>query len=259
MAEQARVGFISDACTRIGKAIASVFADDGMRLILNMPPDAQCADLKDVMVEGENVLWTRHNLYSSGDVSTLLQEIIARWGSLDVVVHNHHRVKRVSIAACDEVTYQQLMDANVKTAFYLTQILGKYMGDHGSGQIIYASTIHDEKPTGSAFAYSSAKAVLKMLCREAALDLGRRGLRVNLIEMGPVAGDDQIFASEFSDVYLDYETKVPSAQLGEPSDVADLVQYLASDGARYLNGADIRMDGGFVLHYLDHKMKRPVT
>jgi glucose 1-dehydrogenase len=80
---------------------------------------------------------------------------------------------------------------------------------------------------------------------------------VNVIEMGPVEGDDYTFRSQISSLYEDYEYKVPNAVLGTVEDTAHLLLYLCSEEARYINGADIRMDGGFLMHYIDFKMKRP--
>jgi glucose 1-dehydrogenase len=96
-----------------------------------------------------------------------------------------------------------------------------------------------------------------MLAKEAAIALGRSGVRVNTIELGPVAGDDERFASAFSTLYRDYQYKIPAAELVTHEDLAELVLFLASDEARLINGEDIRLDGGFLLHYMDVKMKQP--
>jgi glucose 1-dehydrogenase len=179
-----------------------------------------------------------------------------RFGRLDILVHNHNVVERVRVEDCGESTYQRLLDANAKTAFLCTKVLGGWMAETGGGRIVYVSSIHGEKPTGASFVYAVAKGAVKMLCHEAALELGRHGVRANLIEMGPVAGDDERFASEITDIYRDYRYKVPFAELGTYDDLAHLVWFLALDESRFLNGSAIRLDGGFVLHYMDHKMKR---
>ncbi|MNE75690.1 putative 2,4-dienoyl-CoA reductase [compost metagenome] len=96
-----------------------------------------------------------------------------------------------------------------------------------------------------------------MLSKEAALVLGRHGVRVNTIELGPLEGDNDIFESDISTLYHDYEYKVPNAVLGSHDDLAELIHFLSSDSSRYINGSDIRLDGGFLLHYMNFKMKRP--
>lgn len=96
-----------------------------------------------------------------------------------------------------------------------------------------------------------------MLAKEAALVLGRSGVSVNTIELGPIAGDNEQFESSLSTLYNDYEYKVPNAVLGNYDDLAELILFLSSDESRYMNGSDIRLDGGFLLHYMNFKMKRP--
>lgn len=240
---------ITDAATAFGRAIAEKLANDGFALVLNRPDGIHEPFHLDAKV-------TNNALTTPTLVEQLRDEIDGEFGRLDVVVHNQNRIEPVTIESCDDETFSRVLDENVRTAFWCTQVLGGYMGQAGAGQIVYISSIHDEKPTASSFLYSASKGAIKMLCREAALDLGRRGLCVNVIEMGPIAGDDERFASDLSDVYRDYQHKVPSTILGTPEDLANMVSFLASDASRFMNGAEIRMDGGFMLHYMDHKMKR---
>lgn len=252
-----RIALISDADSGSGRAIARKLASEGAALVLNSATAGRDIekDLEEYAQSGYRVQVVSSQMNSREAVEDVFANAAKTLGSVDLMVHNHQLVRPVSVENCDEQTYQELMDVNVKTAFLCTQACGKYMSAKGSGSIVYVSSIHDEKPTGGSFVYSVAKGAVKMLSREAALYLGRFGIRVNLIEMGPVAGDDQQFASELSDLYLDYMRKIPSAQLGTYEDLANLVWFLSIEESRFVNGADIRLDGGFVLHYMDHKMK----
>ena len=253
-----RVAFISDADHPSGRAIAKKLADEGARLVLNSRSNGAsiAGDVASYEKAGAEVLVTSSALVTTEAVVSVLGECVAKFSRVDMLIHNHNVVTKMDIEHCDEETFKRALDENTKTAFLCTQIFGKQMGDIGGGQVVYVSSIHDEKPTGSAFLYSISKGAVKMLCREAALDLGRRDVRVNLIELGPVEGDNERFASEISDLYLDYQTRIPSTHLGTYEDVANLVWFLVIDESRFLNGADIRMDGGFTLHYMDHKMRK---
>lgn len=253
-----RVAFISDADHPSGRAIAKKLSDEGARLVLNSRSNGTDirTDLELYEQTGREVLVTASSLVTAAAVEGVQREILAKFGQLDIFIHNHNVVTKMDIEHCDEQTFQSALDENTKTAFLCTQLFGRQMGEQGGGKVVFVSSIHDEKPTGSAFLYSIAKGAVKMLCREAALDLGRRDVNVNLIEMGPVEEDDERFASELSDLYLDYQTRIPSTHLGTYDDLANLVWFLVLDESRFLNGADIRMDGGFTLHYMDHKMKK---
>ncbi len=252
-----RVAFIADADSPSAKAIAKRLADLGMSLVLNSPSCGERIgqDVKALQDQGAKIQIVTSPLTSTQAVKGVLNEIIERFGRLDVLIHNIDVLQPTSIEACDESLYADLIDQNVKTAFLCTQIMGAQMAVHQHGKIIYVSSIHDEKPTGSSFPYALAKGAVKMLCKEAALDLGRDGVTVNLIEMGPVDGDNVKFASPISSVYEHYDHKIPSVVMGTYDDLAELVGFMAVFRSNFLNGADVRLDGGFTLHYMDHKMR----
>lgn len=252
------VAFISDGASSSGRAIAEKLASEGASLVLHTDrPDAkqQLSAGEWVPKLGVPTLVTAGATTRAAEVDRLFTEILERYQQVDVMVHNTHLIVPTSIEDCDLATYQQLLAINAKSAFLLTQAFARQSGCSG-GRVVYVSTIHDEKPTGASFPYAVAKGALQMLARESALDLGRRGARVNLIEMGPMLGDDVRFRSETSDLYRDYAFKVPSAELGTAQDLANMVWFLSIPESRFVNGANLRLDGGFTLHYMNHKMKR---
>ncbi|SFE39412.1 NAD(P)-dependent dehydrogenase, short-chain alcohol dehydrogenase family [Paenibacillus algorifonticola] len=254
-----KVVFITDADSRSGRALFRLFAEQGAHFILNsMSGGAHIKEeLKRARTLGLNVLVTATDLCSSSRLQAMLGQAAPQLGRVDVLIHNNDLMKPTSIEYGEEDLFLDLLHTNAKTAFICTKVVGQQMADAGSGAIIYVSSIHAQKPTGSSFAYSATKGAVSMLAKEAALVLGRSGITVNTIELGPIEGDDERFASELSTLYEDYAYKVPNAVLGSYDDLAQLALFLSSDEARYMNGADIRLDGGFLQHYMDFKMKRP--
>jgi glucose 1-dehydrogenase len=252
-----RVAFITDASEASGLAIATHLMQAGAAVVLNVPPPQAMDAVRGQIgpFSDEDIQWTASPLTTRAEVDRVWSSVLARWGRIDILVHNSNVVQPMTIADGDISTYRRLMDINVKSAFLLAQSYGSQRVIEG-GRLIFVSSIHDEKPTGVSFAYSAAKGALLMLAREAALDLGRRGVAVTVVEVGPVAGDDRRFASELSDVYRDFQRKIPSTQLGTPDDIAHLVGFLALPASAFLNGANIRLDGGFSLHYMDHQMRQ---
>lgn len=259
MGSQWRTVWITDADSDSGRAILRRLAADGCRFILNSKSGGAriAAELEKLRQAGLEAAVVQIDAASSGEVNDMLRLAEPQVGTVDTLVHNNNEVLTASVESCEEDRFLQCLRANAKTAFVCTQAVGRYMATKPGGSIVYVSSIHAEKPTGSAFAYSAAKGAVKMLAKEAALVLGRHGVRVNTIELGPVKGDDEVFAGTISTLYRDYEYKVPNAVPGNSEDIAELVAFLSSDAARYVNGADIRLDGGFLLHYMNVKMKRP--
>ena len=251
--------FITDADSMSGKAIFKRLLQEGAWFILNSPSNGSNiqAELELCQANGSRYMLTNVDLCDNDQLNKLLEEAEQTMGKVDVLIHNNNVVKEISVEFGDEAIFQEILSSNAKSAFITTQAVGKQMAKYQSGKIIYVGSIHAEKPTGSSFAYSAARAAVQMLSREASLVLGRNGVQANHIMFGPVLGDDEVFKSNLSFLYEDYNYKVPNAVLGTYEDLAELVSYLASDQARYLNGADIRLDGGFLNHYLDVKTKKP--
>ncbi|TFE23465.1 SDR family NAD(P)-dependent oxidoreductase [Cohnella luojiensis] len=253
-----KVVFITEADTGSGTAFLHRLALEGAHFILNSASGGSeiAENLDRVRRGGSNVFVANADLSRSIEVNDLFREAEQAVGTVDVLIHNADLVKPALVETCDEETFLAVMNANAKSAFICTQAAGRQMRAKQSGKIIYVTSIHAEKPTGSSFAYSASKGAVKMLAREAALILGRSGVNVNTIELGPLEEDAPPFPSRLTTIYDDYRYKVPDAVLGTYGDLAELALYLASDGARYVNGADIRLDGGFLMHYSDRKMKK---
>lgn len=256
---QNKIVFITDADSHSGQTLFQHFAEKGCHFILNSSSNGEEIQsiLAHCQTQGSRALVVNINLCKSSEVSDMLEIAAGQLGTVDLLVHNNNTLIPESIETCSEELFLQVMNTNTKSAFICTQIVGKQMAAKQSGRIIYINSIHAEKPTGSSFAYSASKGALKMLAREAAIFLGRYAITVNAIELGPVEGDHEKFKSDISTLYDSYQYKVPNAVLGNYDDLANLVSYLSSNEARYINGADIRLDGGFILHYMDHKMKKP--
>lgn len=254
-----KVVFITDADSVSGRALALRLAAEGASLLLNSASGGQEIEdeLKRIRQSGAEALVVSADLRRSSETERMLESAAERLGAVDVLVHNNDLVVPISVENGEESDFLEVMDANAKTAFVSAKAVGARMKAKQSGQIIFVSSIHAEKPTGCSFAYSAAKGAVKMLAREAAVVLGRHGIRVNAIEFGPAEGDDELFRSDISMLYDSYRYKVPNGVLGTHEDLAGLVLFLASDESRYLNGADIRMDGGFLMHYMDFKTKKP--
>lgn len=254
-----KVVFITDADCHTGASLIRRITEEGAQFILNSRSDgtAIASELTNIYAAGSQAFVVNIDLCRRAETDEMLKEAALQLGPVDIMIHNNNVVMPASIESCEEELFLQSLNVNAKSAFICTQAVGKQMADNQSGKIIYVSSIHAEKPTGSSFSYSAAKGAVKMLSKEAALVLGRSGINVNTIELGPVEGDNARFQSSLSTLYNDYEYKVPNAVLGNHDDLAELVLFLSSEESRYINGSDIRLDGGFLLHYMNFKMKRP--
>ncbi|MCI3918682.1 SDR family oxidoreductase [Paenibacillus sp. TRM 82003] len=254
-----KVAWVTEADSPSGQALLRRFAREGASLLLHSASggDSIAAELAALRASGVAFRVVTAELTKSSDVERMLATVATDLGEVDVLLHNQNRVFPIDVETGDEARFLDIMNANAKTAFVCAKTVGKRMSARQRGRIVFVGSIHAEKPTGASFAYSASKSAVKMLAREAAVVLGRSGITVNTIEFGPVEGDDETFRSDVSRLYDGYRCKVPNAELGTHDDLAELAAFLALDEAWYLNGADIRMDGGFLLHYMDVKSKKP--
>lgn len=252
-----KIVMITDADSASGRAIMLRLSGEGAHFLLVSDSAGQAIDreLAALRKAGSKAVVTRANLQSRPEVAAMLRQAAEQLGPVDALIHNADRFKPIDVEHGEPEVFLELLHTNAKTAFVCAQTVGRQMADRQTGTIVFINSIHAEKPTGTSFAYSAAKGAVQNLAREAALVLGRNGVRVNTILMGPVEGDEERFGGGFSDLYDDYLRKLPSLALGDYGDLADAVLFLCSDEARYINGADLRLDGGFLLHYLDSKKK----
>ena len=221
-----KVILITNASTPLGMATAAVFTEEGA--ILAAPEPA----------------------FSKADIDGIVSGTLDKYGRIDVLVNNHDELIKASIEECTEEQFERMILANAKAAFLYTQAVGRVMKNARGGNIIFLNSIHAEKPTGSSFAYSAAKAAVKMLCKETALELGLYNVRANSIEAGGLEGDDGRFMVAESPFYVDMAGKIPGGKTGRAESVAKAAAFLASDDSVFLNGADIRADGALTLKYL---------
>ena len=258
---QGKVVFLTDADSPSGKALIPRLWQEGARLLLASDSDGEAiaAELAAGREGGDPAIVGRVDPCDGERIGELLDRAGRQWGAVDALVHNRSLVKPASVETSGESSFRELLDMNAKSAFAAARAAGARMAARGAGAILFIGSIHAEKPTGSSFAYSAAMGAVQMLSREASLALGRHGIRVNHIQLGPVLGDDERFRSGISTLYEDYRYKVPGTELVTYDDLARLVIFLAGDEAKAINGADIRLDGGFLNHYLDVKMNKSIS
>lgn len=255
-----KVLFISDGDSDLGRYIAEEATYQGAKVVINFPSGQDTNESMQKCGTSESEWMVTHSdLLNGKEVDKIFQSIVSKFKKIDILVHNQNQISRQTIEECDEKIFTEMMDINAKTGFLCTQAAGRYMDASKCGKIIYISTIHDEKPTGCAFTYSLSKGALKMLCKEAAVTLGRKGIQTNLIELGSSENDDKLFESGVSNLYKNYEYKIPMGSFISYKDVVNLVLFLGSDESIFLNGANICMDGGFLLNYTGSNHKNELV
>lgn len=230
---------ISDLSNACGRSVAAYFVEQGDYVAGLYPPG-------EGMPQGVEVFPA--DATDENAVRALAQELFEA-GGVDAIVFTARQMPRMSVEHSPPEQFMDVMRRNTKTAFLLTQHVGGRMAERGRGALVYIGSIHGEKPTGASFGFACSMGALKLLNREAALQLGRKGLHSVLIELGPVAGDEVFLDSTLTPIYDGYLHSIPRKRACTYEELCRLI-VCAIDNP-LLNGADIRADGAFTLKYFD--------
>ena len=267
-----KVVLITDGASPTGLAIAEKFKAEGAFLCLNVPRDIlvsaaslsegidkalavrRAAAIATLLAEGSGVL-VHANPVVKKEVDSGVADVLDKYGRLDVVVHNNNEVIRAALEDCGDEAFDRALEVNTKSAFLFAQAAAAPMKQAGKGAFVFISSIHDEKPSGAAFAYSVAKGALKMLVREMVLDLGRHNIRSNIVNMGPMEGHEELFSGGLSPLYEHTKERIPNMRLCTIDEVANAALFFASDDCPSANGASLTLDGGFLLSYFSGRKR----
>ena len=167
-----------------------------------------------------------------------------RWGRIDILINNAGITRDASLKKMTTEQWQQVMDVNLTGVFNCTKVISNYMVDQGYGRIISASSVVGLYGNFGQTNYVAAKAGVIGMTKVWARELGRKGITANAVAPGFIA--TEMIKKIPDEVLKQIEAKIPVGKMGEPEDIANAYVFLASDEARYINGAVLSVDGGMV-------------
>ncbi|NLG25243.1 MAG: SDR family oxidoreductase [Clostridiales bacterium] len=223
--------FISDGRSAEAAALATHLAQNGYCVALNGAdaPGCERVDLDLTDLKG-------------------LEDYFAGCGALAGAVHFAPPPRPVPIEDADDRAIAGALRAGALSSLLLARAAGDAMAAQGRGALIFVGDLHAEKPTGCAPLHAMNVAAMQMLSREAALDYGRRGLSSFFVMRGPAEGDAPM-ESGVSNLREGAAIRHPDGALPPAGHLGGLIAFLLTDGARPLNGADLRADSGYAMYY----------
>jgi glucose 1-dehydrogenase len=181
------------------------------------------------------------------ELQRLIDQTVAAFGGLDIMVNNAGVETRTSILDTTEAQYGFVMDVNLKSAFFGTQLAAKQMiAQGGGGRIINVTSVHEDWPMPGNAAYCLSKGGMRMLTRTAGVELAPHG--INVIGVGPGAVDTPINQSTKDDPakLAKLNAAIPMGRVAEPTEIGSVVAFLAGDGASYVTATTVFADGGLM-------------
>ncbi len=245
---EGKVALVTGASSGIGKAIAIEMGRRGGSVIVNYIGKADAADEVVSTIEQEEgtALAIEADVSKQSDVSKMVAQAVSKFGRLDVLLNNAGIEQESPFLEKSEDEWDRVIGVDLKGVFLCTQMAAREMAKNGRGTIINISSVHEDLPFPGYAAYCAAKGGVRMLCRDLALELAK--YHINVVNVAPGAVNTPINEKTLSDPEkrMALNREIPLGRVGEPSEVANLVCYLASDSASYITGTTVVIDGGLM-------------
>ena len=235
---------MTGASRGIGAAIALELAERGYTVIGTATTDAGAARIGETLAakggRGVNL-----NVNDAAGVDALMDEIIKTEGGLHVLVNNAGITKDTLAMRMKDDDWSAVIDTNLQAVFRLSRAAIRPMMKQRFGRIISVTSVVGAMGNAGQANYAAAKAGVAGMSRALARELGSRGITVNCVAPGFIATDMTAVLPEEQKKAL--SAQIPMGDLGKPSDIANAVAFLASEGAGYITGHELHVNGGMYM------------
>ena len=236
-----RVCIVTGGAQGIGEACIRRFAAEGAKPVITDMDDARGQALALEL----DALYIRCDVGDKAQVDALVAQTLATLGRIDVLVNNAGIFRAADFLDVTEADFDAVLRVNLKGSFLVAQAVAREMAKAGRGSIVNMSSVNSVLAIPTIASYNVSKGGINQLTRAMALALADQGVRVNAVAPGTIATELAAAAVLTSDEAKNkIMMRTPLRRLGEPSEVADVVAFLASDASSYVTGEIIMIDGG---------------
>jgi len=243
---EGKVALVTGGNSGIGLATAMRFYEEGAHVVIS-GRNRKTLD-EAVKAIGKGVLAVQADVSAASDLDKLYSSVSQKFGKIDVLFANAGIYKFAPFNTTSEALYDELFDINARGVYFTIQKALPFLNDGAS--IVINTSVADEVGVVNGSAYAATKAALRSFTRSLAAELVGRDIRVNAVSPGPIetpAGFERTGLSkeEIDGFVKSIVAQVPMKRIGQPSEIAGAVAFLASSDASFMTGAEIPVDGGF--------------
>ncbi|HWR08539.1 beta-ketoacyl-ACP reductase [Sporomusa sp.] len=240
-----KVVIITGAASGIGKATALRFAEEGANIVIADFADGTAA-VKEVTDKGVQAIYIQVNVTDSENVKAMVAKTIEVFGKVDVLINNAGITKDAMMKKMTKDAWDSVINVNLTGVFNCTSAVLPQMLEQKSGVVLTTSSVVGLYGNLGQTNYAAAKWGVIGMTKSWAKEMARNGLRFNCVAPGFIATE---MVKKIPEQVLNEKilVKVPAGRLGEPEEIAAAFAFLASDDAKFINGAVLSVDGACTL------------
>jgi len=239
-----KVAIVTGASKGIGAAIAKRLAAEGAAVVVNYSSSQADADevVGEITSQGGRAIAVQANASKQADIERLFAESKKTFGQLDILINNAGIYEMLPLGQITAEHFHRQFDLNVLGLILTTQEAIKHFGPDGGSIVNTSSIVSTFSPPGGAV-YNATKSAVDGLTRTFAKELGKRKIRVNSVNPGPIETEGTHSAG-IVDKFKTYAAVTPLGRIGQPEDIAPAVVFLASPDSGWITGETLYATGG---------------
>src|SRR3984957_3123252 len=240
-----RVALVTGANTGLGQAIAIALAEAGAEIIAvgrTLPTETQAAGV----ALGRRLHAVLADLGRTEVMPAIVETALAKCGQIDILVNNAGIIRRCDAVDFSEADWDEVLDVNLKSAFFLTQAVGRHMIAAGHGKVINIASVLSFQGGIRVASYTASKSGIAGLTRLLANEWAGKGVNVNAIAPGYFATSNTSALRSDESRNRDILARIPAGRWGQPAELGGRAGFLGAPASDYVHGAIIPVDGGWL-------------